>query len=93
MVMDMHPVVIASTMMDILVTEEVTTDTEQDIADMEQGMVTDMEDQVMDHRTIWEIITIHMDIVILIMEIMPVIHPVIEVILKVYLWELDENEL
>lgn len=49
---DMHPVVIASTMMDILVMEEVTTDTEQDIADMEQGMVTDMEDQVMDHRTI-----------------------------------------
>lgn len=38
-------------MMDILVTEEVTTDTEQDIADMEQD-ITDMEDQVMDHRTI-----------------------------------------
>lgn len=36
-------------MMDILVTEEVTTDTEQDIADMEQDIT---EDQVMDHRTI-----------------------------------------
>lgn len=49
-VMDMHLVVIArSTMMDILVTEKVTT--EQDIADMERG-ITDTGDQVMDHRTI-----------------------------------------
>lgn len=47
MAVGMHLVTVS--MMDILVTEEVTTDMEQDIVDMEQDIT---EDQVMDHRTI-----------------------------------------